>query len=326
MGPPGDPRYNSNHADTRRLNGRNPGKLSHPSCGGWLRHGNSSVRASDLLTHRSYVSKGFTLPLHFRNALFRWIVRCGLAYGLVCLALFVFQRSLLFFPTHHPARSLLTVWRDRGQSIGYCREVEQPKMVWLMIHGNAGQASDRDYVLGHLSPEDALYVLEYPGYGARPGNPTRNSMNAAAAEAYASLADQFPETPLGVIGESIGSGPACTLVQATRRPAKVVLIVPFDSLANVAARRFFFLPVRWLLRDRWDNVEALRDYTGSVEIYGARQDSVIPCRHARNLARHCQSVQFTEMEGGHNDWGSNPSVRINAFSNGKSNRVTTVQK
>ena len=89
-----------------------------------------------------------------------------------------------------------------------------------------------------------------------------------------------------------------------------VLITPFDSLYNVAANRFFFLPVWLLLTDRWDNVRALQGYSGELEIYGARQDTVIPFSHARRLAEQCAGAEFIEIAGGHNDWSVNGQVQL----------------
>src|SRR6185436_11532244 len=123
------------------------------------------------------------------------------------------------------------------------------------------------------SDKDSLYVLEYPGYGAREGNPTLESMNQAASEAYHLLRSHNPNTPVCVLGESIGSGPACALAREKVAPDKIVLVVPFDSLASVASEHLPFLPVRLMLRDAWDNVDALRHYAGPVEIFGATGDT-----------------------------------------------------
>lgn len=230
------------------------------------------------------------------------------AYGAVCAAAFVFQRSLLFFPTHEEPAGRLAAWKDDGRVIGFCREVAEPRAVWLMMHGNAGQASDREYVLECVPRSDSVYVLEYPGYGGRPGSPSQASFDAAAAHAYDALRRRHPETPVCVIGESIGSGPACALAARAQPPDRVVLIVPFDSLQRVASRRFRLLPMGLLLRDRWDNVEALRGYAGPVEILGARDDAVIPCEHARALAESHPGARYHEMECGHNDWTAGPGV------------------
>jgi pimeloyl-ACP methyl ester carboxylesterase len=78
----------------------------------------------------------------------------------------------------------------------------------------------------------------------------------------------------------------------------------------VAARRFFFLPVRPLLWDAWDNVETLRGYGGPVDIYGATQDTVIPIEHARALAGQVAGARFMPFDGGHNAWARSEQVRI----------------
>jgi uncharacterized protein len=233
------------------------------------------------------------------------------AYGFVCLDVYLRQQSILYGPTARTGiNSALLSWTLGDRTIGYAREVQNPKTCWLMLHGNAGQAQQRDYLLPLLAPTDALYVLEYPGFGFRAGEPSRESLNAAALEAYEYLRNQNPGTPIGVIGESIGSGPACELGRARIPPDKIVLITPFDSLANVAAGHFRMLPIRFMLRDRWDNVEALRTYRGPVEIYAATDDEVIPFRHAKALADQHPGAILHAVSGGHNDWSRNGDVRI----------------
>src|SRR5512141_1034312 len=108
-------------------------------------------------------------------------------------------------------------------------------------------------------------------------------MNQAASLAYRLLRSLHPNTPVCVLGESIGSGPACALAREQIAPDKIVLVVPFDSLASVASSRFWFLPVRLMLRDAWDNVATLRHYSGPVDIFGATGDTIIPIDHAKAL-------------------------------------------
>ena len=241
------------------------------------------------------------------------IVAIPFAVYLVLVATVYFrQRSMLFFPTHAAPSTRLAPWLDGNRTIGFCRVVPNAHTVWLMMHGNAGQAADRDYVLSRMSDQDSLYVLEYPGYGLREGSPSLESMNQAASEAYELLRSQNPNTNIAicVLGESIGTGPACSLAREKTAPDKIVLVVPFDSLASVASRRFFFLPVRLLLRDSWDNVESLRHYAGPVEIFGAIDDTIIPIEHAKSLARQIPSARFIAITGGHNDWSVNDRVKI----------------
>lgn len=222
-------------------------------------------------------------------------------------------RRLLFHPTRLNADSPeLTEWPgDDGRPLGYARVVSNPRNVWLLLHGNAGQACDRSYALNSFSAEDSVYIMEYPGYGLREGAPSKSSFNQAAVEAYHNLRRAFPGRPVCVAGESIGSGPACALALESPPPDKIALVVPFDRLDRVAARHVPFLPVRLLLLgNNWDNIRSLRLYPGPVDIFAAREDSIIPAEHAEALAQANPSAKLHVIDGGHNDWPLQREVRF----------------
>jgi len=222
----------------------------------------------------------------------------------------VFQRKMLFYPSHRSETNGLVPWTIDGSIVGYARKVDNPGNVWLFTHGNAGQAADRAYALPCFSESDSVFILEYPGYGNRHGSPGKASFNAAAEEAYRWLRKAYPNIPVCVIGESIGSGPAASLARLEKQPDKLVLVVPFDNLASVVRDHFPLIPVGIFLFDRWDNVAAIKGYAGKLEIYGAIDDQVIPIRHARRLARSFPIAVFHEIPGGHNDWSQNGAVKI----------------
>jgi pimeloyl-ACP methyl ester carboxylesterase len=242
-----------------------------------------------------------------------WTIAVGgvvFLYAAVVAGMALNQRRLIFFPSHDPAEKILEPWIVDGRIIGYFSAPRQPSCVWLMAHGNAGQASQRAYVLQRMAPTDALYVVEYPGYGARPGVPAMAAMNAAVADAYEILRRAHPATSVCVLGESIGSGPASMLATRAQPPDKIVLVVPFDVLANVAAGHFPLLPVRLVLKDRWDNVAALKSYPGPVDIFAADRDQVIPTSHARKLAAAVPQARLTLFAGAHNEWADSSAVRV----------------
>jgi pimeloyl-ACP methyl ester carboxylesterase len=219
-------------------------------------------------------------------------------------------RKLLYYPSHRPDEGGLTRWITNGQVIGCARRVESPGTVWLFLHGNAGQASDRLYALSSFDPDDSVYILEYPGYGSRRGSPSRASFNGAAREAYEALREAHPGKPVCVAAESIGSGPASSLAGLAQPPDKFVLIVPFDKLSLVARDHFPSFLVRLFLADDWDNVQALSRYRGPVQIFGAESDTVIPPAHAKALAAAIPGSDLTIIAGGHNDWSVGGQVKI----------------
>ena len=237
-----------------------------------------------------------------------------LIIGLFCAILFFgcqsLQRSALFYPSHNDGDGGLGRWTHEGALIGFAREVPDPENVWLMLHGNGGQAADRVYALGAFSPRDSVFIMEYPGYGKRPGKPSRGSFDAAALAAYQLLRARFPGKPVCVAAESIGSGPAATLVAANPPPDKLVFIVPFDDLKSVGKDHLPYAPMSLLLAGSWNNVESLAKYAGPVDVFGAETDQVINVRHAQALAASRPQAKFHLLRGGHNDWSTQPDVEI----------------
>jgi len=220
------------------------------------------------------------------------------------------ERKLLFHPTHRAHDNRLAPWTHNGEIIGYARKVDAPRNVWLMMHGNAGQASGRIYALSRFSNEDSIYILEYPGYGKRKGVPSKASFNQAAREAYLLLRETYPHIPVCVVGESIGSGPASFLATLAHPPDKIVLLVPFDELAAAAKDHFPAILVYLILSDNWNNGAALAGYKGPVEIFGAQADDIIPLKHARTLAAAVPGSKLIILTGGHNDWAGDPRAKI----------------
>lgn len=217
------------------------------------------------------------------------------------------QRHVLFYPSHHANDNGFTPWVREGKTIGFAREVADPRNVWLMLHGNGGQAADRTYAMHAFDAADSVYILEYPGYGLRAGKPSRRAFDAAARDGYADLRARFPGKPLCVAGESLGSGPASMLSREPAAPDKIVLVGPFDRITDVARDHVRWLPVGLILMGTWDNVEALQGYRGPLEIFGAEKDEVIDVRHARALAASVPQAKFHLIGGGHG-WANGKDV------------------
>lgn len=231
------------------------------------------------------------------------------------IALAVFQRNLLYFPTHedsqaYAAKSGMTKWEVDGEYTGYARLAPHPSKIWLFTHGNGGQAASKAFVVRRIGENDSIYVLEYPGYGDRPGSPTMTSINEAALKAFRWLVSKYGVENIWVLGESLGSGPACFLATSETPPKHLVLVVPFDVITDVAQWRFPITPVRMFMLDDWNNVEALKGYQGTLDIIGAKGDKVIPVLHARKLADACPGSRYHEMDGSHSCWTKGTLVEL----------------
>ncbi len=222
---------------------------------------------------------------------------------LVWLGLLVFlalgQRSMIYYPSRNDADALQSEartqgfepWKNtQGETIGYRSlppsDDSRPPLAVLICHGNAGFAMHRaDYaaILRAAAPDRALsiYILEYPGYGARSGQPSQESFLAAASEALANIP---AHVPLIFLGESIGTGVASATAAAhPDRIAGLLLLTPFDSLAHVAQHHYPLLPVRWIMRDKYPSEEWLKQYRGPVAIILAEDDTIVPAKFGRKL-------------------------------------------
>jgi pimeloyl-ACP methyl ester carboxylesterase len=162
----------------------------------------------------------------------------------------------------------------------------------LMFHGNAGSASWRGHWVDVMQGIGfgEMRILEYPGYGRRQGRPSEAAFIDAALEAYdlweqelaARHATLVPKITL--MGESLGTGVAAAVIHARpQRVAGALLLVPYDSVLNVARSRLPFLPLEWLMKDRFDSLSRLKGTSVPIVIVSALRDEIIPVSHARNL-------------------------------------------
>jgi pimeloyl-ACP methyl ester carboxylesterase len=215
------------------------------------------------------------------------------SYLLLLLAMFVLQRQMIYLPERYSSegqaewmrRIGLQPWPSVANMRGMIGDspVSGAKGTILVFHGNAGAAVHRTYYLDALQRLGYRIILaEYPGYGARSGVPSETVLIEDGIAAAKLAAEQFPG-PLFLCGESLGSGVVSGVVASRQIPIKgLLLIAPFDSLSGVAQHHYWYVPARWLVRDKFDNLENLRAYRGNVAVMMAGQDEVIP--NQRTLA------------------------------------------
>jgi hypothetical protein len=241
------------------------------------------------------------------------LIGCFVAYAGLCLAAFLGQRRLMYFPERNSegealqraARLGLTPWRDwEGRILGWRHPMQPPhRPRMLLMHGNAGDALGRAAYLPLL--EAAGYegvLLEYPGYGCRQGEPSEINLVGDARKALALLCKEG--APVFLLGESLGSGVAVQV--AAVDPASVsglLLVTPFARMTEVAAKHYPIFPMGLLLRDRWDSLEAIRRYPGRVAVLVAGRDEVVGRRQGLRLAGACPGpLRVLEVSlAGHNE-------------------------
>lgn len=178
--------------------------------------------------------------------------------------------------------------------------------VLLLCSGNSGNLSGRGNTLVRINERLGVSVLifDYPGYGRSEGRPSEQSCYDAAEGAIRLLKETHGITTDQIIlyGESLGGGVATEM--ATRHALRaLVLVKTFTSLPAVAKRFYPWLPVNWLMRNRFDNLSKLPAVHAPVFIASATGDSVVPFEHGEALFRVAnEPKRFFRDEGSeHND-------------------------
>lgn len=151
----------------------------------------------------------------------------------------------------------------------------------LYFGGNAEEVS---WMLEEIAPDgSASWLLtDYRGYGASEGAPSEAALAADAPRWYDHALRELKPGRVFAIGRSLGSGVAVRL--AAERPlAGVILVTPFDSLVAVAKRYYWYVPVGWMLKHRFDSLALAPRLSAPLLCLIAERDEVIPPSHAETL-------------------------------------------
>jgi hypothetical protein len=227
------------------------------------------------------------------------------------------QRRLIYFPTPGPVPSagqLLPGGRDvvldtdDGIRLGAWylpAPGGQRGPAVLICNGNAGDRSMRAQLAAALSRMGlSVLLFDYRGYGGNPGSPSEDGLAADARAAQAWLAAQPEVDPDRIVyfGESLGAAVAIGLA-VERSPAALVLRSPFTSLADVGRVHYPWLPVGWLLIDRYPSIDRIGSIAAPLLVIAGDRDDIVPEALSRRLYDAAPDPKrYLAVPGaGHND-------------------------
>lgn len=256
----------------------------------------------------------FGMGYHVRRTLIYFVS----IYLLLCLLLFLFQRSLTYPATRETAIDLMRAGLLDGQARGFAIQssdairlgawhilpskltgatdavfdaaLKEPGTVVLFFHGNGGHRGHRAdlyFTLANLGVQTV--AIDYRGYGDSSGSPSEDGLALDAKAAWDWLVKEKGVAPARIVlhGESLGCAVAVRLAKeccdAGTPPAGLVLEAPFTSLTDAAASIYWFVPVRLLLRERYPSIERIGGVTCPILIFHGPKDGVVPFKQGRLL-------------------------------------------
>jgi hypothetical protein len=183
----------------------------------------------------------------------------------------------------HPAVSDLWLSAADGTRVHAWYLKSGPQLV-LYFGGNAEEVSWMIEAVLAEAPGSSWLLMDYRGYGQSAGSPSEKALVADALALYDHAAQLPGVDPKRIyaFGRSLGSGPAVALAGA-RPLAGLVLVTPFDSLTALAKRYYWYLPVDWMLKHRFDSIALAPQLQTPLLCLIAERDEVIPAVHGMRL-------------------------------------------
>jgi uncharacterized protein len=230
-----------------------------------------------------------------------------LIYAALCVALFLGQRSLIYYPQPKSVSddNMLTLNVD-GERILIATRRRPGADAVIYFGGNAEDVPRSLPTLADAFPERSLYALNYRGYGGSTGKPSETALIADALVLFDRVHVDHPH--IIVIGRSLGSGVAIHI--ASERPVeRLVLVTPYASILNIAASQFPYLPIRWLLLDKFESWRYASKVTAPTQLIAAQNDEVIPRASTESLYRifaHSLAALTVIRGVGHNTISESP--------------------
>jgi hypothetical protein len=209
------------------------------------------------------------------------------------LIVYFLQDRLIFHPqpvadalraqiaARFPAAKEIFLKTDDGVRL-HAWQVDGGSDLVLYFGGNAEEVSG---MLGEVEaaiPNATWLLTDYRGYGASAGSPSEAKLVADALLWYDHAVRELKPARVFAFGRSLGSGVAVALA-AQRKLAGAILVTPYDSLLAVAQRHYPWLPVRWLLRHRFDSIALAPGLEVPMLCLIAGDDELIPPVHAERL-------------------------------------------
>ena len=230
------------------------------------------------------------------HAAARVLALAAVGVSILLLLIWLGQRRMIYFPFGTvPAPGDVGLFRaakvtfatDDGLTLnGWFVPAERPGADTVIVfNGNAGNRAYRSDLAAWMATAGmAVLLFDYRGYAENPGSPSEEglALDARAARRYVLSRPDVDARRLVYFGESLGSGVAVRLA-VEHPPRALILRSPFTSFVDVGRIHYPFLPVTWLLRDRYLSINRIAQVPSPVLIIAGANDTIVPAALSRRL-------------------------------------------
>jgi len=231
-------------------------------------------------------------------------------YFFILISTYIFQRSLLYHPKENNYfGDTLTVEIEKVKintqdgiellSWYHNKNLNSYKTI-LFLHGNAGSLENRIHKINHFKEMNVNFLLiSWRGFSGNKGKPTEKGLYEDAKSAVAWLKSKgVNENNIIIYGESLGTGVATEIAQ-NKNFAGIILESPFTSMVDAGKNKYPYLPVRLLLKDKYESNRKIKNIKSPILIMHGKVDNLVPFDMGKKmyeLANEPKYYYFSEYD------------------------------
>jgi len=167
------------------------------------------------------------------------------------------------------------------------------KKTIIFFHGNSGNLRNRNYKLNELSKFDVNFlIVAYRGFSGNQGKPSEQGLYEDARSTLNWLKIKgVKEKNLILYGESLGTAVAIEIAQ-NKDLAGIILESPFTSMVELAQKYYPFIPVKFLLKDKYETIKKLPNINSPLLVLHGKLDSIVPFSMGEELFKKANKPKF----------------------------------
>ncbi len=215
----------------------------------------------------------------FRKKLF---IKILAFYIFIVAFMYIFQRNFLYYPfgkillIPEDFQEINLKDADGTNIYGWYSKAQKGQKTILYFHGNAGNLMGRSDRFEKFAMQYGVLAISYRGYAKSGGSSSQDGFFQDADSAFEFLKSKnISSKDIILFGESIGSAVAVNLA-SKHDFGGLILEAPFTSILSIAQKTYWFLPISFILKDRFESDKVASKVSAPVLIMHANKDYIVP--------------------------------------------------
>ena len=226
-----------------------------------------------------------------------------ITYLIVLTYIYLYQRNLLYHPLDNGYQEdkinfdYKEIFIQNKEGIKLKAWLHEKDLInkktIIFFHGNAGNLKNRNYKLNKLSKFDINFlIVAYRGFSGNQGKPSEQGLYEDARSTLDWLKIKgVKEKNLILYGESLGTAVAIETAQ-NKDLAGIILESPFTSMVELAQKYYPVLPVKFLLKDKYETIKKLPKINSPLLVLHGRLDDIVPFAMGKKIFNKANEPKF----------------------------------